>query len=44
MVLKIKKKFNKRSTNKFDSNFKINHLQAIMKQNDSLKVILYGEI
>ena len=44
LVLKIKKKFNKRSTNKFDSNFKINHLQAIMKQNDSLKVILYGEI
>ena len=25
-------------------NFKINHLQAIMKQNGSLKVILYGEI
>ena len=44
LVLKIKKKFNKRSTNKFDSNFKINPLQAIMKQHDSLKGILYGEI
>ena len=32
------------ATYKFDSNFKNNHLQAIMKQNDSLKVILYGEI
>ena len=31
-------------TIKFNSNFKNNHLQAIMKQNDSLKMILYGEI
>ena len=32
------------ATNKFDSNFKKNHLQAIIKQNNSLKVIFYGEI
>ena len=37
-------RFNKRSANKFDSNFKNNHLQAIMKQNNSLKVIFNGEI
>ena len=31
-------------THKFDSSFKNAHLQAIMKQNNSLKVILYGAI
>ena len=31
------------STNKFHSKFKNNHLQAIMKQKGSLKMILYYE-
>lgn len=34
----------KRVTNKFHSNFKNHHLQAIIKQKNSLRVILYGEI
>ena len=42
--MSIRKRFNKRAANKFDSNFKNDHLQAIMKQNNSRKVILNGEI
>ena len=38
------KKFKPRLTNKFHSNFKRKHLQAIIKPINSLKVIFYGEI
>ena len=38
------KMFKPRLTNKFNSNFKRDHLQAIIKPINSLKVIFYGEI
>ena len=38
------KMFKPRLTNKFNSNFKRDHLQATIKPINSLKVIFYGEI
>lgn len=41
--MRIRKRFYQRSANKFTSNFKNNHPQSIIKRNDGLKIILYGE-